>query len=111
MKRHITHPSFLGIVLRSFFLFFQVIADKIIWEAVRESKVVREGASEEDPVIRNVDEGGNGEFTVCWDPLDGSSIVDNNWAVGTMMGSKWNKNNDALFCVPVLECDGFVLSV
>lgn len=28
----------------------------------------------------------NGEFTVCWDPLDGSSIVDNNWAVGTMIG-------------------------
>jgi fructose-1,6-bisphosphatase len=27
-----------------------------------------------------------GEYTVCWDPLDGSSIVDNNWAVGTMIG-------------------------
>jgi len=23
---------------------------------------------------------------VCWDPLDGSSIVDNNWAVGTILG-------------------------
>lgn len=43
------------------------------------SSVVREGASEEDPVVRDVDEGGEGEFTVCWDPLDGSSIVDNNW--------------------------------
>jgi sedoheptulose-bisphosphatase len=38
-------------------------------------------------VVRNVDSvDGDGEYTVCWDPLDGSSIVDNNWAVGTMMG-------------------------
>eukprot|EP00965_Chrysotila_dentata_P058056 1924957-Pleurochrysis_carterae.AAC.1 len=22
----------------------------------------------------------DGKFCVCWDPLDGSSIVDNNWA-------------------------------
>jgi sedoheptulose-bisphosphatase len=63
-----------------------VIADKMIWEAVKKSSVIREGASEEDPIVRNVDEGGEGEFTVCWDPLDGSSIVDNNWAVGTMIG-------------------------
>lgn len=52
---------------------------------------MREGASEEDPIVRNVDEGGEGEFTVCWDPLDGSSIVDNNWAVGTIMGI-WPKS-------------------
>lgn len=63
-----------------------MIADNLLWDAVKRSKVVREGASEEDPVVRNVDESGNGEFTVCWDPLDGSSIVDNNWAVGTMIG-------------------------
>ena len=63
-----------------------VIADKLLWEAVKKSPVIREGASEEDPIVRNVDEGGEGEFTVCWDPLDGSSIVDNNWAVGTMIG-------------------------
>lgn len=63
-----------------------MIADNLIWEAVKQSSVCREGASEEDPVVRNVDESGEGEYTVCWDPLDGSSIVDNNWAVGTMMG-------------------------
>ncbi|KAG7342864.1 fructose-1,6-bisphosphatase [Nitzschia inconspicua] len=72
-----------------------VIADNLIWEAVKKSSVVREGASEEDPVVRNVDEGGEGEFTVCWDPLDGSSIVDNNWAVGTMMGI-WPKSTGLL---------------
>lgn len=65
---------------------YQVIADNLMWEAVKRSPVVREGASEEDPIVRDVDEGGEGEFTVCWDPLDGSSIVDNNWAVGTMIG-------------------------
>ncbi|GKY98522.1 hypothetical protein MPSEU_000809300 [Mayamaea pseudoterrestris] len=68
-----------------------VIADNLIWDAVKRSKVCREGASEEDPVVRNVDESGEGEYTVCWDPLDGSSIVDNNWAVGTMIGI-WPKS-------------------
>lgn len=64
-----------------------VIADNLMWDACKNSKVIREGASEEDPEVRNVDgEDGDGEFTVCWDPLDGSSIVDNNWAVGTMIG-------------------------
>lgn len=71
--------------------FHKIIADNLIWEAVKRSKVCREGASEEDPVVRNVDETGEGEYTVCWDPLDGSSIVDNNWAVGTMMGI-WPKS-------------------
>jgi sedoheptulose-bisphosphatase len=60
-----------------------------MWEACRRSSVIREGASEEEPVVVNLEEkggGGAGEFTVCWDPLDGSSIIDNNWAVGTMVG-------------------------
>lgn len=68
-----------------------VIADKMLWEAAKKSSVIREAASEEDPIVRNVDESGEGEFTVCWDPLDGSSIVDNNWAVGTMVGV-WPKS-------------------
>lgn len=63
-----------------------VIADNLMWEACKNSPVIREGASEEDPEVRDTDTDGEGEFTVCWDPLDGSSIVDNNWAVGTMIG-------------------------
>ena len=43
----------------------------MLWEAAKNSAVIREGASEEDPVVRNVDTSGDGEFTVCWDPLDG----------------------------------------
>jgi sedoheptulose-bisphosphatase len=61
-----------------------VIADNLMWDACRNSKVVAFGASEEEPVVEKCNP--DGEFTVCWDPLDGSSIVDNNWAVGTMIG-------------------------
>lgn len=68
-----------------------VIADNLMWDACKDSPVIREGASEEDPEVRDTDTDGNGEFTVCWDPLDGSSIVDNNWAVGTMIGI-WPKS-------------------
>lgn len=68
-----------------------VIADNLMWEACKNSPVIREGASEEDPEVRDTDEQGDGEYTVCWDPLDGSSIVDNNWAVGTMIGI-WPKS-------------------
>merc|ERR1740138_96025 len=57
-----------------------VIADEILWEMCKKSKTIAFGASEEDPVIRAFPDN-NGEYTVCWDPLDGSSIVDNNWAV------------------------------
>jgi len=70
-----------------------VIADELMWEAVKSSKVCREGASEEEPVI--VETNKDGRFTVCWDPLDGSSIVDNNWAVGTMIGI-WDKTTGML---------------
>lgn len=64
-----------------------VISDKLMWDACKKSSVIREGASEEDPIVHNIEsEDQNGEFTVCWDPLDGSSIIDNNWAVGTMIG-------------------------
>ena len=63
----------------------------MLWDAAKKPSVIRKGVSEEDPIGRNVDASGEGEFTVCWDPLDGSSIVDNNWAVGTMVGV-WPKS-------------------
>ncbi|KAJ8601581.1 hypothetical protein CTAYLR_005240 [Chrysophaeum taylorii] len=65
-----------------------VIADEIMWETCRNSAVVLEGASEEEPEIKECNP--DGQFVVCWDPLDGSSIVDNNWAVGTIVGI-WDK--------------------
>ena len=74
-----------------------VIADELMWETCKKSKVVAYGASEEEPEIKKCNP--DGEFTVCWDPLDGSSIVDNNWAVGTMIGvwgSKSGSGDDGL---------------
>merc|ERR1711966_21355 len=70
-----------------------VIADDLMWEACKKSKVVQVGSSEEEPVL--VETNKDGRFTVCWDPLDGSSIVDNNWAVGTMIGI-WDKKTGML---------------
>ena len=61
-----------------------VIADEIMWEVAKGSEVVAYGASEEEPEIVKCNP--KGEYTICWDPLDGSSIVDNNWAVGTIIG-------------------------
>merc|ERR1712151_604707 len=66
-----------------------VIADELMWNACKRSKTVKFGASEEEPEVKPMNP--EGEFTVCWDPLDGSSIVDNNWAVGTMVGI-WPKS-------------------
>ena len=70
-----------------------VIADDIMWKMARSSKLVRQASSEEEPVM--VDTNPNGRFTICWDPLDGSSIVDNNWAVGTIVGI-WDKTTGML---------------
>ena len=74
-----------------------VIADEIMWEVAKGCEVVAYGASEEEPEIVKCNP--KGEYTICWDPLDGSSIVDNNWAVGTIIGvwgSKSGKGDDGL---------------
>uniref|UniRef100_A0A7S4LF89 Fructose-bisphosphatase n=2 Tax=Eutreptiella TaxID=73024 RepID=A0A7S4LF89_9EUGL len=70
-----------------------VIADDLMWGMARSSSLVREAASEEEPVM--VETNPYGRFTICWDPLDGSSIVDNNWAVGTIVGV-WDKSTGML---------------
>jgi len=65
-----------------------VIADNIMWDLVKSSPTIAYGASEEEPVMVKCS---GSDYTVCWDPLDGSSIVDNNWAVGTIVGV-WPKH-------------------
>jgi len=70
-----------------------VLADDIMWKMAKTSKLVKEASSEEEPVM--VDTNKDGRFTICWDPLDGSSIVDNNWAVGTIVGI-WDKTTGML---------------
>lgn len=60
-----------------------VLADNLLFEALRFSHVCKWACSEEVP--EPVDVGGSG-FSVAFDPLDGSSIVDTNFSVGTIFG-------------------------
>merc|ERR1719359_1386501 len=61
-----------------------VLADELMWDICKTDPLIKEGASEEEPEVREMH--ADGKFSICWDPLDGSSIVDNNWAVGTILG-------------------------
>lgn len=60
-----------------------VLADNLLFDALRFSHVCKWACSEEVP--EPVDVGGQG-FSVAFDPLDGSSIVDTNFSVGTIFG-------------------------
>eukprot|EP01135_Chromosphaera_perkinsii_P002933 Nk52_evm44s230 gene=Nk52_evmTU44s230 len=60
-----------------------VISDKIFFDHLRASKLVATASSEE--VAEEKDLGGEG-FSVAFDPLDGSSVIDANFAVGTIFG-------------------------
>ena len=51
---------------------------------LRDSELVEVASSEENPTEVNL--GGEG-YSVAFDPLDGSSIVDANFAVGTIVGT------------------------
>jgi sedoheptulose-bisphosphatase len=60
-----------------------VKTDVVLFDALKDSGVVHVGASEENPI--EVPCGGTG-YSAGFDPLDGSSIYDANFAVGTIMG-------------------------
>jgi fructose-1,6-bisphosphatase I len=59
--------------------------DEIIKNQLQFSGFVREYASEEQPEIIQVGKG-NEQYYVTADPLDGSSLVDTNLAIGTIIG-------------------------
>ena len=65
-----------------------VKTDAVIFSCLRDSKVVHVAASEENPLeidcnfLPSTSKG----YSVAFDPLDGSSIVDANFAVGTIVG-------------------------
>merc|ERR1740123_2220061 len=61
-----------------------VLADDLMWDVCKTEPLIKEGASEEEPEVREMHAGG--KYSIVWDPLDGSAIVDNNWAVGTIIG-------------------------
>lgn len=64
-------------------------AEKTIINHLRKQEHVAVIASEEHPQELLVNE--NGTYSVAFDPLDGSSIIGNNWAVGSIFGI-WKGN-------------------
>jgi len=63
---------------------FDVQIDSILFEALQDCGVVYGASSEERPYLTKLNE--NGKFFVTFDPLDGSSIIDSNLAIGTIAG-------------------------
>jgi fructose-1,6-bisphosphatase I len=66
-------------------LALDVLSDRIITKRLAHSGVVANIASEERDDIVEVDPDCEGKFSVAFDPLDGSSLVDVNLAVGTIV--------------------------
>lgn len=70
-------------------LHLDIDCDNAIFEAIRESGVFSIAASEETPVETDVSPKGDdqeGFFSLGFDPLDGSSIIDANFSVGSIFG-------------------------
>ena len=47
-----------------------VLADDLMWEVCKTEPLIKDGASEEEPEVREMH--ADGKFYVCWDPLDGA---------------------------------------
>lgn len=60
-----------------------LLANKLLFEALKYSHSCKYACSEEVPELQDME--GEG-FSVAFDPLDGSSIVDTNFTVGTIFG-------------------------
>ncbi|GLJ44156.1 hypothetical protein SUGI_0921260 [Cryptomeria japonica] len=63
-----------------------LIANKLLFESLRYSHFCKYACSEENPVPEDMGGPVEGGFSVAFDPLDGSSIVDTNFTVGTIFG-------------------------
>jgi sedoheptulose-bisphosphatase len=66
-----------------------VLAENLIRDTIAKCPAIVTASSEEDPVEKN-SRGDSApateEYTVAFDPLDGSSIIGPNWTVGTIIG-------------------------
>ena len=65
-------------------LAIDVLADKCIFDNLQACNVVATASSEEVPVEKELNP--QGQYSVAFDPLDGSSIIDTNFSVGTIFG-------------------------
>ncbi|KAH0873895.1 hypothetical protein HID58_071257 [Brassica napus] len=63
-----------------------MLADKLLFEALQYSHVCKYACSEEVPELQDMGGPVEGGFSVAFDPLNGSSIVDTNFTVGTIFG-------------------------
>jgi sedoheptulose-bisphosphatase len=63
-----------------------MVADGLIFEGLGSSGIVRFAASEEVPCGKWYTTETRENFQVYFDPLDGSSIIDCNWSVGSIYG-------------------------
>ncbi|MDF1579385.1 MAG: class 1 fructose-bisphosphatase [Desulfuromonadales bacterium] len=66
-------------------LALDVLSDRILRKRLAHSGVVANIVSEEQPEIVPLSPDCEGKFSVAYDPLDGSSLVDVNLAVGTIV--------------------------
>ncbi|KAG7287441.1 hypothetical protein NEMBOFW57_006952 [Staphylotrichum longicolle] len=71
-----------------------VTAENLIREAIANCPAIATASSEEDPVERPVphsspNPSSSEQYTLAFDPLDGSSIIPANWTVGTIL-SLWD---------------------
>jgi fructose-1,6-bisphosphatase len=67
---------------------FDVQIDSILFDNLSQSGVVYSASSEERPYLTKLND--KGKFVVTFDPLDGSSIIDSNLAIGTI-AAIWTK--------------------
>jgi fructose-1,6-bisphosphatase len=65
-------------------LALDVLADNVLEQAMMDNEFVGKVASEERK--GEVMVGGDGPYCVCYDPLDGSSLVDVNLSIGSIVG-------------------------
>lgn len=61
-----------------------VEADSLIRSNLKKSKAVQMCLSEERPYPTKLNP--DGEYTVCFDPLDAGSHVESNYSIGTIFG-------------------------
>ena len=87
---------------------FDVLSDKIIEDEFKNSSLVKALVSEEKDEMLTINE--KGEFIVAYDPLDGSSLFDVNFAIGSIFGIYKNEISSknlvaAAYCIygPRLE--------
>lgn len=64
-------------------LAIDILANNVIFQSLKQSGAVATASSEETPTEDPM--GGQG-YSVAFDPLDGSSVIDTNFAVGTIWG-------------------------